>query len=151
MAKLVTLTIDGTQVTVPEGTLIVNAAKKAGIDIPVFCYHPKMEPVGMCRMCLVEIGRPVIDRSNGEVVREPDGSPKMQFGPKLETACTTPVSEGMVVLGASEKAKAGREDILEFLLTSHPLDCPGLRQRRRVPAPEPDHGLRSRRQPLHLR
>ena len=121
---MVTLTIDGTQVTVPQGTLIVNAAKKAGIDIPVFCYHPKMEPVGMCRMCLVEIGRPVIDRCNGEVVREPDGSPKIQFGPKLETACTTPVSEGMVVLGANDKVKAGREDVLEFLLTSHPLDCP---------------------------
>ena len=53
-----------------------------------------------------------------------DGSPKIQFGPKLETACTTPVSEGMVVLGTTEKAKAGRKDILEFLLTSHPLDCP---------------------------
>jgi NADH-quinone oxidoreductase subunit G len=124
MTKLVTLTIDGTQVAVPQGTLIVNAAKKAGIDIPVFCYHPKMEPVGMCRMCLVEIGRPVIDRSSGEVLREPDGSPKMQFGPKLETACTTPVSEGMVVLDANDKVKAGRKDILEFLLTSHPLDCP---------------------------
>lgn len=124
MSKLVTLTIDGNQVVVPEGTLIVNAAKKAGIDIPVFCYHPKMEPVGMCRMCLVEIGRPVIDRSSGEVVQEVDGSPRMQFNPKLETACTTPVSEGMVVLGASEKVKAGREDVLEFLLTSHPLDCP---------------------------
>ena len=124
MAKLVNLTIDGVQVTVPEGTLIVNAAKKAGIDIPVFCYHPKMEPVGMCRMCLVEIGRPVIDRATGEVQHESDGTPKLSFGPKLETACTTPVSEGMVVLGTSEKARLGREDILEFLLTSHPLDCP---------------------------
>ncbi|MBN1537489.1 MAG: NADH-quinone oxidoreductase subunit NuoG [Anaerolineales bacterium] len=124
MTKQVTLSIDGKVVSVPEGTLIVNAAKKAGIDIPVFCYHPKMEPVGMCRMCLVEIGRPLIDRATGELVREADGSPKIQFSPKLETACTTPVSEGMVVLGASEKAKAGREDILEFLLTSHPLDCP---------------------------
>jgi NADH-quinone oxidoreductase subunit G len=124
MAKLVTLTIDGVQVQVPEGTLIVNAAKKAGIDIPVFCYHPKMEPVGMCRMCLVDIGRPVIDRTTGELVREADGSPKIQFGPKLETACTTPISEGMVVIGLSNKVKAGREDILEFLLTSHPLDCP---------------------------
>ena len=110
--------------TVPEGTLIVNAAKQAGIDIPVFCYHPKMEPVGMCRMCLVEIGRPVVDRATGEVQREADGSPKLSFGPKLETACTTPVSEGMVVLGTSDKARAGRKDILEFLLTSHPLDCP---------------------------
>ena len=124
MAKMVTLTIDGVQVTVPEGTLIVNAAKKAGIDIPVFCYHPKMEPVGMCRMCLVEVGRPVIDRATGQMVLEEDGSPKILFGLKLETACTTPVSDGMVVLGTTEKAKAGREDILEFLLTSHPLDCP---------------------------
>ncbi len=124
MTKMVTLTIDGVQVTVPEGTLIVNAAKKAGVDIPVFCYHPKMEPVGMCRMCLVEVGRPVIDRASGQVVLEEDGSQKILIGPKLETACTTPVSEGMVVIGTSEKAKAGREDILEFLLTSHPLDCP---------------------------
>ena len=124
MTKMVTLTIDGVQVTVPEGTLIVNAAKKAGVDIPVFCYHPKMEPVGMCRMCLVEVGRPVIDRASGQVVLEEDGSQKILIGPKLETACTTPVSEGMVVIGTSEKAKAGREDILEFLLTSHPFDCP---------------------------
>src|SRR5512139_3019291 len=124
MAKSVNLTINGKQVTVSEGTLIVNAAKKIGIDIPVFCYHPKMEPVGMCRMCLVDIGRPVIDRATGEVVREADGSPKIQFGPKLETACTTPVSEGMVVIDESPKVRAGRKDILEFLLTSHPLDCP---------------------------
>jgi NADH-quinone oxidoreductase subunit G len=124
MAKLVTLTIDGKQVTVPEGTLVVDAAKRIGVDIPVFCYHPKMEPVGMCRMCLVEIGRPAVDRATGEVVREADDSPKIMFSPKLETACTTPVSDGMVVVGTSDKVKAGREDILEFLLTSHPLDCP---------------------------
>ena len=124
MAKMVNLTIDGKPVTVPEGTLVVNAAKRVGVDIPVFCYHPKMEPVGMCRMCLVEIGRPVIERATGQVALEADSTPKMQFGPKLETACTTSVSEGMVVLGSTEKAKLGREDILEFLLTSHPLDCP---------------------------
>lgn len=124
MAKTVNLTIDGIPVEVPEGTLVVDAAKKVGVDIPVFCYHPKMEPVGMCRMCLVEIGRPVIDRSTGQPVLEQDGSAKVQFGPKLETACTTPVSPGMVVLGATEKVKAGRKDIVEFILTSHPLDCP---------------------------
>jgi NADH-quinone oxidoreductase subunit G len=124
MAKMVNLTIDGRQVSVPEGTLIVNAAKILGIDVPVFCYHPKMEPVGMCRMCLVEIGRPVIDRATNQPVLEADGSPKIQYGPKLETACTTPVSEGMVVLNTTDKVKAGRDDILEFLLTSHPLDCP---------------------------
>jgi NADH-quinone oxidoreductase subunit G len=124
MTKQVTLTIDNQQVTVPEGTLIVDAAKQIGIDIPVFCYHPKMEPVGMCRMCLVDIGRPVFDRATREPVLEEDGSPKIQFGPKLETACTVPVSEGMVVVGMSEKVKAARKDILELLLTSHPLDCP---------------------------
>lgn len=124
MGKEVTLTIDGQRVSVPEGTLVVNAAKKLGIDIPVFCYHPKMEPVGMCRMCLVEIGRPVIDRATGQPALEADGSLKIQYGPKLETACTTPVSQGMVVLNNSQKARAGRKDILEFLLTSHPLDCP---------------------------
>jgi NADH-quinone oxidoreductase subunit G len=124
MGKMITLTIDGQSVTVPEGTLVVNAAKKIGIEIPVFCYHPKMEPVGMCRMCLVDIGRPVIDRSTGQPVFEADGSPKIGFGPKLETACTTPVSAGMVVVGMSDKVKAARKDVLEFLLTSHPLDCP---------------------------
>jgi len=101
----------------------VDAAKSIGIEIPVFCYHPKMEPVGMCRMCLVEVGRPVIDRASGKPVME-DGKPKIQFGAKLETACTTPVSEGMVVDGLSEKAASGRREIVEFLLTSHPLDCP---------------------------
>ena len=124
MAKTVTLTIDNIKVSVPEGTLVVDAAKKAGIDIPVFCYHPKMEPVGMCRQCLVEIGRPMIDRATGQPVKEADGSPKMQFMPKLETACTNPVSEGMVVLTETEKAKAGQKEILELLLTNHPLDCP---------------------------
>lgn len=124
MTKQVTLSIDGQQVTVPEGTLLVEAARKVGIAIPVFCYHPKMEPVGMCRQCLVEIGRPVVDRATGQVIREEDGRPKIQFGAKPETACTTVVSEGMVVLTSSEKARAAQKDILEFLLTSHPLDCP---------------------------
>lgn len=124
MGKMVTLTIDDQVVSVPQGTLIVDAAKKAGIDIPVFCYHPKMEPVGMCRMCLVEVGRPVIDRATGQPVLEADGSPKIQFGPKLETACTTPVSEGMVVRTQTQVVAEARRGIIEFLLTSHPLDCP---------------------------
>lgn len=124
MIQMVTLTIDGLTVQAPSGMLIVDAAKKIGIDIPVFCYHPKMEPVGMCRMCLVEVGRPVVDRATGQVAREADGSVKIQFAPKLETACTTPISEGMVVVGLSEKVQAARKDMVEFILTSHPLDCP---------------------------
>ena len=124
MAKQVSLTINGSPVTVPEGTLVVNAAKMLGITIPVFCFHPKMEPVGMCRQCLVEIGRPMMDRATGQPVLDENGKQKVQIGAKLETSCTTPVSEGMVVLTDSAKARAGQHDILEFLLTSHPLDCP---------------------------
>ena len=123
MTELVTLTIDGKQVTAPKGTGIVDAAKMAGIDIPVFCHHPKLEPVGMCRMCLVEIGRPMRDRATGEIVME-NGAPKIQFLPKLDTACTTKVEEGMVILSQTAKAKDGQRGTVEFLLTSHPLDCP---------------------------
>ena len=123
MTKDITLTIDGKEVSVPAGTLVVDAAKKAGIDIPVFCYHPKMEPVGMCRQCLVEIGRPAFDRATGEPILE-DGQPKINWGWKLETSCTNPVSEGMVVNTKSEKAVKGQNDMLEFQLLSHPLDCP---------------------------
>ena len=125
MSKQVTFTIDGKQITAPEGTGVVDAAKMAGIDIPVFCHHPKLDPVGMCRMCLVEIGRPMRDRTTGQFVME-NGAPKIQFLPKLETACTNKVEEGMVILtqAQSVKAKDGQKGTVEFLLTSHPLDCP---------------------------
>ena len=122
--KLVTLSIDGQAVSVPEGTLVVDAAKLVDIDIPVFCYHPKMDPVGMCRMCLVEVGLPARDRASGELLLDDDGSPKILFGPKLETGCTVTVSEGMVVRGYTEEVSEARKEVLEFLLTSHPLDCP---------------------------
>jgi NADH-quinone oxidoreductase subunit G len=120
----VTLKIEGIEVTVPKGTLIVDAAKQAGIDIPVFCYHPKLDPVGMCRMCLVELGTPRVDRTSGEIVRSADGEMVIEYREKLETACTAPVSEGMDVRVTSDKAVTGRKQIVEFLLTSHPLDCP---------------------------
>ena len=102
--SLVKLTIDGINVEVPAGTLIVDAAKSIGIDIPVFCYHPKMEPVGMCRMCLVEVGMPKVDRQTGEQVLDDAGQQVIEYRPKLETSCTTPVSEGMHVLVSSEPA-----------------------------------------------
>ena len=122
--KMVTLTIDDVEVTVPEGTLVVDAAKMIGNDIPVFCYHPKMEPVGMCRMCLVDVGWPMTDRATGQPVLDADGKPQIQFGRTLVTGCTQVVSEGMVVVGYSEKVQKARQDVLEFFLTSHPLDCP---------------------------
>jgi len=101
-SDLVTLTIDGREVKVPKGTLVVEAAKTVGIEIPVFCYHPKLKPVGACRMCLVEIE-------------------KM---PRLQTACTSPVAEGMVVTSTSPNVIAAQNGVLELLLANHPLDCP---------------------------
>jgi NADH-quinone oxidoreductase subunit G len=124
MSDQVTLIIDGVEVTVPRGTLIVEAAKQIENEIPVFCYHGKLEPVGMCRMCLVEIGTPVINRETGKPELDEKGQPIVRFFPKPMTACTTPVSEGMVVKVDSEAALADRKAVLEFLLTSHPLDCP---------------------------
>jgi NADH-quinone oxidoreductase subunit G len=101
-ADIVTLTINNREVTVPKGTLLVEAAKVAGIEIPVFCYHPKLKPVGACRMCLVEIE-------------------KM---PALQTACTTPVADGMIVRSNAPAAVAAQNGVLELMLANHPLDCP---------------------------
>lgn len=124
MNDLVTLTIDGLEVSVPKGTVVVDAARRIDIDIPVFCYHPKMKPVGMCRMCLVEVGMPVRDRATGDLVKDEAGNPQINFGRVLQTGCTVEVAEGMVVRTTTDKVKAARDDIIEFLLTSHPLDCP---------------------------
>ncbi len=124
MSDLVTITVDGVEVSVPNGTLVVDAAKRIGNDIPVFCYHPKMSPVGMCRMCLVEIGMPMRDRATGEMITNEDGTPKINFGPALQTACTVRVSPGMVVRTSTNVVTEAREAIVEFILSSHPLDCP---------------------------
>ncbi|MEM6283676.1 MAG: NADH-quinone oxidoreductase subunit NuoG [Chloroflexota bacterium] len=122
---LVTVTIDGKEFQVPKGTNLVDAAKQIGNDIPVFCYHPKMEPVGMCRMCLVELGGVMRDRATGEVMMDEEtGEPKVRWFPKLQTACTQIVSDGMHVKTNTEMVDVARNDVLEFLLTSHPLDCP---------------------------
>jgi NADH-quinone oxidoreductase subunit G len=107
---LVTLTIDGTQVSVPKGTLIIRAAEMIGTAIPRFCDHPLLDPVGACRQCMVEIP----DAGNGR------GFPKPQ------ASCTMPVAEGMKVNTqlSSAVAKKAQEGMLEFLLINHPLDCP---------------------------
>ena len=123
MSDQITLTIDGVELSVPKGTLVVDAAKMIENPIPVFCYHPKMEPVGMCRMCLVEIGLPVRDRATGELQLNDDGTPQVNFR-GLQTACTVAVSEGMVVRTNTQPVTEAREDVIEFLLMSHPLDCP---------------------------
>ena len=125
MSDTVTINVDGVDFEVEAGANLVDAAKwHAGNDIPVFCYHPKMEPVGMCRMCLVELGTPGRDRATGELMRNEDGSPLIRYFPKLQTACTTTVSDGMHIKTNTQQVIDARNDVLEFLLSSHPLDCP---------------------------
>jgi NADH-quinone oxidoreductase subunit G len=124
MADSISLTIDGQRVSVAKGTNLVDAAQSVGISIPVFCYHPRLSTVGMCRMCLVSIGIPRIDRATGKMETDEEGKPVIAILPKLQTACTTFVSEGMVVYTQTDEVKAAQRGILEFLLTSHPLDCP---------------------------
>jgi NADH-quinone oxidoreductase subunit G len=122
--KLVKVIIDDKEYMLPQGANLVDAAKwSADTDIPVFCYHPKMAPVGMCRMCVVEQGMIEKDRATGEVIME-NGQPKVRWMPKLQTACTQFVSDGMVIRTNTPKVLEGRASVIEFLLTSHPLDCP---------------------------
>ena len=107
----VTLTVDGQEVSVPPGTLVVEAARMAGVDVPIFCYHPKLSLAGACRMCVCEIGMP-----------PPPGQPARP--PALLTSCTTRVAPGMVVNTMAGGALKARESVIEFLLINHPLDCP---------------------------
>jgi NADH-quinone oxidoreductase subunit G len=101
--RTITFTIDGLEVQAPENSMLVDAAKLGDIEIPVFCYEPKLgSPVGACRMCLVEI----------------------EGIPKLQTGCSTPVKDGMVVHTQSERVKVAQNSVVEFLLINHPLDCP---------------------------
>jgi len=98
----VNLTVDGKKITAPAGTLLIEACKCAGIEVPSFCYYPNLSLQGACRMCLV----------------------KVEKMPKLQTACTTVVGEGMVVVTESDEIKQARKSMLEMLLGNHPLDCP---------------------------
>jgi NADH-quinone oxidoreductase subunit G len=99
----VSITIDGREIAAVEGEMLHDAARKGDVEIPYFCYEPKLgDPVGACRMCLVEI----------------------EGIPKLQTSCSTPVREGMVVHTRTEQVKEAQSAVVEFLLVNHPLDCP---------------------------
>jgi NADH-quinone oxidoreductase subunit G len=99
----ITLVVDGVEVKATDGEMLVDAAKGGDVEIPVFCYEPKLgAPVGACRMCLVEI----------------------EGIPKLQTACSTPVRDGMVAYTQTERVKEAQNSVVEFLLVNHPLDCP---------------------------
>ena len=107
---LVSLTIDGVEVSVPKDTLVIRAAEQIGVQIPRFCDHPLLAPVGACRQCLVEVA----DAGNGRPI------------PKPQASCTLAVAEGMVVKtqASSPVADKAQQGIMEFLLINHPLDCP---------------------------
>jgi NADH-quinone oxidoreductase subunit G len=96
------LTINGMSMSVPDGTTILSAATQAGIEIPHYCYHPKLSIAGNCRMCLVDVEK----------------------FPKLQTACSTAVTEGMVVRTDTEKVRKAVTGVLELTLIHHPIDCP---------------------------
>ena len=106
--EMITVVIDGFEVTVPKGTLVIRAAEKLGIQIPRFCDHPLLEPVGACRQCLVDI------EINGRAF------------PKPQASCTIPVENNMIVKThlTSPVAQKAQEGIMECLLINHPLDCP---------------------------
>lgn len=97
-----TLTINDQSITVPDGTTVLQAAQLLGVEIPVFCYHPKLPVAGNCRMCLVE----------------------MEKSPKPIASCAMPTSEGMVIRTNTPYVEKARKGVLEFLLINHPLDCP---------------------------
>jgi NADH-quinone oxidoreductase subunit G len=107
----VNITVNDVELAVPKGELIVEAVKRLGLEIPIFCYHPRMKPVGMCRMCFVEVG-----------FKGPDGTVKKM--PKPQAACTLPASDGMAIYTDTEAVHRDRKGVLEFLLINHPLDCP---------------------------
>ncbi|WP_310961386.1 NADH-quinone oxidoreductase subunit G [Nocardioides terrisoli] len=109
-SNLVTVTIDGIEVSVPPDTLVIRAAEMIGVQIPRFCDHPLLDPVGACRQCLVDVP----DAGNGRPM------------PKPQASCTIPVAPGMVIntQATSPVAKKAQEGIMEFLLINHPLDCP---------------------------
>ena len=98
----VTVNLNGNEISAEKGEMLIDAAERNGVYIPRFCYHPRMKPVGMCRMCLVEVdtGR----------------------GMGLQPSCMVPVSDGMTVDTESEVTKKAQDGILEFLLINHPLD-----------------------------
>jgi len=104
VSETVSITIDGKTIEVPAGRLLIKAAEEAGTYIPRFCWHARMKPVGMCRMCLIEVEGP--------------------RGSTLTTSCTMPVADGMVVHTKSDTVRKAQEGVLEFLLINHPLDCP---------------------------
>ncbi len=123
---MATLTIDGQTLEYDGQHKLLQMCLDGGLDLPHFCYHPALSIPANCRQCLVEIGTPVIDRETKQPKLNDDGTPVIQFMPKLMTSCSVDVTDGMVVKThrTSELVDRAQKDNLEFLLINHPLDCP---------------------------
>lgn len=118
-----TLTIDDRKIEAKAGQTIIQAAMENGIDVPHFCWHPSLSVAGNCRMCLVDVGTPKMNPDRTPALDE-QGNPVIMFMPKLQIACATQVSDGMVVRLEHPKVEAAQNSVMEFLLINHPLDCP---------------------------
>jgi NADH-quinone oxidoreductase subunit G len=123
--ELVTVNIDGREIAVPKGTNVIEAALRLGIDVPHYCYHPKLSVVGNCRMCLIEMGMPAVDPATKTPLTDPaTGRPKINWSPRPAIGCATNASPGLHIRTASPLVRDCREGVMEFLLVNHPLDCP---------------------------
>ncbi len=123
--ELITVYVDGREIAVPKGTNMIEAARRASVDVPFYCYHPKLTVVGNCRMCLVELGMPAVDPATKAPVMDPaTGRQKINWSPKPTIACATTASPGLHIRTTSPMVKECREGVMEFLLINHPLDCP---------------------------
>jgi len=133
-AETFTVRVDGKSASVPKTmpdpitgrpipTTMIQACAIAKVDVPHYCYHPKLPVAGNCRMCLVEFGTPAIGPDRKPVMN-PDGAPKIIKSPRPAIACATPIAPGMEIYTATPAVKQMREGVLEFLLINHPLDCP---------------------------
>ena len=123
---LITVNIDGREIAVPKGTNMIEAARLLGIEIPHFCYHPKLTVAGNCRMCLVEMGTAgARSRPRSSRCMDPaTGRPKINWVPKPAIACFTNAAPGLHIRTNTPLVKECREGVMEFLLINHPLDCP---------------------------
>ncbi len=122
---LVTVNIDGKEIAVPKGTNVIEAARLVNVDVPHYCYHPKLSVVGNCRMCLIEMGMPAVDPATKAPIMDPaTGKQKINWIPRPQIGCGTNVSPGLHVKTTSPMVKDAREGVMEFLLINHPLDCP---------------------------
>ncbi len=124
-ADLVTVNIDGKEIAVPKGTNVIEAAKLVGVEIPHYCYHPKLSIVGNCRMCLIEMGMPAVDpATKAPVMDAATGKQKINWIPRPQIGCGTNASPGLHIRTNTPMVKDCREGVTEMLLINHPLDCP---------------------------